>query len=115
MQVLKDNGRVWRRAGLGAFVVCHPHLIGSSVEPPAAVISPTDILEARAAGKPIVTQLSEQRAANAEIVVIEHHVAKADEARDWAEWEKWDDLLHRVVVEARLPYDNLEIVGTVPA
>jgi len=115
LQVLEDNGRVWRRVGLGTFVIGHPHLIGSSVEPPAAVISLTDILKARTAGEPIVTRLSAQRAAHAEIVMIEHHVAKADKARDWAEWEKWDDLLHRVVVEARLPYDYLEIVGTVPA
>ncbi len=88
LQVLEDDGRVWRRVELGTFVGGHPHLIGSPGEPPAAVTSPTDIPEARITGEPIVARLSAQRAAQAEIVMIEHHAAKADKSRDWAEWEK---------------------------
>lgn len=100
LQVLEDDGRIWRRVGMGTFVGGRPRLIGSPAESLAAVTSLTDILEARSAIEPVVARLSAQRAGQVDVTMIEHYAATADKARSWAEWERWDDLLHRAIAEA---------------
>ena len=100
LRILEDDGRIWRRVGIGTFVGGHPRLIGSCPETLAAVTSLTDILEARSAIEPIIARLSAQRAGQADVVMIEQYAAMADKARNWANWEKWDDLLHRAIAEA---------------
>lgn len=97
---LESDGRIWRRVGLGTFVGGHPRLTGFAPEALACATTLADILEARSTVEPIVARLSAQRAGKAEVSMIEHYAAAADKARNWAEWEKWDDLLHRAIAEA---------------
>ena len=100
LRMLEDEGWIWRRVGVGTFVGCCPRMIGPDVESVAATTSLTEILEARAVVEPIVAGLAAKRAVHKDIAMIERYSSSADRVRTWAEWEKWDDLLHRAFAEA---------------
>jgi len=100
LQVLEDEGLIWRRVGMGTFVGGRPRSIRCHPESLGAATTLTEILEARALIEPIVARLCAQRAGRADIVMIEQYSAFANKARTWAEWEKWDGLLHAAIAEA---------------
>ena len=97
---LEEEGRIWRRVGMGTFVGSRPRSIRSAPEALGDATTLNEILEARALIEPMVARLAAQRAEEADVQMIERYAAAANAARSWAEWEKWDDLLHRAIAEA---------------
>lgn len=100
LQILEDEGRIWRRVGMGTFVGGRPQSVRSRPESLGAATTLAEILEARTFIEPLVARLAAHRAEKAELAMIEHYSACANKAENWAEWEKWDALLHRAIAEA---------------
>ena len=100
LKLLEEEGRIWRRVGMGTFVGGRPRSTRSLPESLGAATTLAEILEARFLIEPLVARLAAQRAERADVVMIEQYSLAASKAETWAEWEKWDELLHRAIVEA---------------
>ncbi len=100
LKLLEEKGRIWRRVGMGTFVGSRPRSTRSHPESLGAATTLSEILEARFLIEPLVARLAAQRAEQVDIAMIEQYSRAADKAQTWATWEKWDELLHRAIVEA---------------
>ena len=100
LKLLEDEGRIWRRVGMGTFVGGRPRSIRSLPELLGAATTLSEILEARFLIEPLVARLAAQRAEQVDIAMIEQYFLAANKAQSWADWERWDELLHRAIVEA---------------
>ena len=100
LKMLEEEGRIWRRVGMGTFVGGRPRSTGSLPESLGAATTLSEILEARFLIEPLVARLAAQRAGQADIGMIEQYSFAANKAETWAEWERWDELLHRAIAEA---------------
>ena len=100
LKQLEEEGRIWRRVGMGTFVGSRPRSVRCGPEALGSATTLAEILEARALVEPLVARLSAQRAEHADIAMIEQYSAFASRAQSWAEWEKWDELLHAAIAEA---------------
>ncbi|MDO8771157.1 MAG: FCD domain-containing protein [Burkholderiaceae bacterium] len=97
---LEDEGRIWRRVGMGTFVGSRPRSIKSRPESLGGETTLNELFEMRTLVEPIVAGLAALRAEKTDIVMMRQYSARADMSSNWSEWEKWDELLHRAVVEA---------------
>ena len=100
LKLLEEEGRIWRRVGMGTFVGSRPRSTRSLPESLGAATTLSEILEARFLIEPLVARLAAQRAGQVDIAMIEQYSLAANKAQSWAKWEKWDELLHRAIVEA---------------
>jgi DNA-binding FadR family transcriptional regulator len=100
LKLLEDEGRIWRRVGMGTFVGGRARAVRCGPESLGAATTLAEILEARSLIEPIVARLSAQRAERVDIAMIEQYSAFANKSQTWAEWEKWDSLLHAAIAEA---------------
>jgi DNA-binding FadR family transcriptional regulator len=100
LKLLAEEGRIWRRVGMGTFVGSRPRSTRSLPEALGAATTLSEILEARFVIEPVVARLAAQRAERADIAMMEQYFLAASKAQTWAKWEKWDELLHRAIVEA---------------
>lgn len=100
LKLLEEEGRIWRRVGMGTFVGSRPRSTRSLPESLGAATTLSEILEARFLIEPLVARLAAQRAEQIDIAMIEQYSLAADKAQSWANWENWDELLHRAIVEA---------------
>ena len=100
LKFLEDEGRIWRCVGMGTFVGGRPRSILSRPEALGAATTLSEILEARSSIEPVIARLAAQRAQETDIRMIEHYSQAASKAQNWTDWERWDDLLHRAIVEA---------------
>ena len=94
---LEDEGRIWRRVGMGTFVGGRPRSIRSRPESLSGETTLNELFEMRSLVEPIVASLAALRAEKADIAMMRHYSARADTATNWADWEKWDELLHRAI------------------
>lgn len=97
---LEDEGRIWRHVGMGTFVGSRPRSIQSRPESLGGETTLNELFEMRSLVEPIVAGLAALRAEKAEIAMMRQYSARANTSSNWAEWEKWDELLHRAIVEA---------------
>ena len=100
LKQLEEEGRIWRRVGMGTFVGSRPRSVRCGPEALGSATTLAEILEARAVMEPMVARLSAQRAEPSDIAMMEQYLAFAGKSRSWTEWEKWDELLHAAVAEA---------------
>ncbi len=100
LDVLEGEGRIWRRVGMGTFVGSRPRSIRSQPETLGAATTLSEILEARSLVEPMVAGLAAMRAEQADIDMINRYAVTAAKSKSWAEWEHWDNLLHRAIAEA---------------
>jgi DNA-binding FadR family transcriptional regulator len=97
---LEDEGRIWRRVGMGTFVGGRPRSVQSRPESLGGETTLNELFEMRSLVEPMAAGLAALRAEKADIDMMREYSDRADRARNWAEWEKWDELLHRAIVEA---------------
>lgn len=100
LKLLGEEGRIWRRVGMGTFVGGRPRSTRSLPESLGAATTLSEILEARFLIEPLVARLAAQRAERVDVAMIEQYSLAANKAQTWAHWEKWDELLHRAIAEA---------------
>lgn len=100
LKVLEEEGRIWRRVGMGTFVGGRPQSVQSRPESLGSATTLNELLEARFLIEPIVARLAAQRVEEAELAMIRQYFRHASEAQSWDEWAKWDALFHRAISEA---------------
>ncbi|MGE4242364.1 FadR/GntR family transcriptional regulator [Ramlibacter sp.] len=100
LKQLEDEGRIWRRVGMGTFVGGRPRSIQSRPESLGGATTLNELFEMRSLVEPIVAGLAALRAEEADIAMMRQYSARADTSTNWADWERWDELLHRAIVEA---------------
>lgn len=100
LKLLEEEGRIWRGVGIGTFVGGRPRSTRSHPASLGAATTLSEILEARYLIEPLVARLAAQRAEHVDIDMLEQYSLAANKAQTWATWEKWDELLHRAIVEA---------------
>lgn len=97
---LERDGRIWRHVGKGTFVGGRPQSVQSCVEALGADTTLSELLETRTLIEPQAARLAALRAEPSDLTRMKRYATHAAMAEDWATWDRWDELLHRGIVEA---------------
>ena len=100
MDVLEDEGRVWRHVGRGTFVGARPVLNLEHIAYLNSITSPARIIEARLSLEPQIARLAALNSLNADIAEMQACNRRCRTARDWRVYEAWDNKFHHSVAAA---------------
>ena len=98
LQLVKE-GWIDRHVGRGTFACAPPGASGAS-DPDASTVNPEEVMEARLLIEPLLAKLVVIRASNAELASMEDILAAGAKSETMAEFEYWDNKLHRAIAEA---------------
>jgi DNA-binding FadR family transcriptional regulator len=97
---MAQEGRIWRHVGKGTFVGGRPQSVHSCAEALGCGTTLSELLEARMLIEPLVARLAALRTEPYELKLMRDYNMSAQQAEDWASWDKWDELFHRAIAEA---------------
>ena len=97
---MEQEGRIWRHVGKGTFVGSRPQSVHSCPEALGSGTTLSELLEARMLIEPLVARLAALRTEPYELDLMREYNSGAQQAEDWASWDKWDELFHRAIAEA---------------
>jgi DNA-binding FadR family transcriptional regulator len=100
MEVLEDEGQVWRQVGRGTFIGARPVLNLTEVKYLSNISSPTQIVDARLAIEPELARLAAMRAAAADLAELRLCNRRCREAKSWQVFESWDSRFHYATAAA---------------
>ncbi len=100
MDVLEDEGRIWRHVGRGTFIGARPVLNLEHVSFLGSITSPAQIIEARLALEPQLARLAALNAVAGDFAELENCIRRCRRARDWNVYEAWDNKFHHAIVGA---------------
>ncbi|MEL6264040.1 MAG: FadR/GntR family transcriptional regulator [Pseudomonadota bacterium] len=100
LQVLEDDGLVWRHVGRGTFVGARPVLNLDDVEMLRELQSPVQLLESRIAIEPALAGLAATHGQPGDIEQIRLCAARCRAAEDWRTYEACDSNLHDAIAQA---------------
>ncbi|WP_407049736.1 FadR/GntR family transcriptional regulator [Methyloraptor flagellatus] len=105
LAALEQEGRLIRHVGRGTFIAGNG-VSSTALRPPAgkAVDAlrtyPAEVFEARLIIEPKVAALAALRATRQEIEEMQKSIARGGSADSLRDFEKWDSVFHRIIVEA---------------
>lgn len=99
MLQLATEGWVDRHVGRGTFA-CSPPIAGDAFDADTNTVNPEEVMEARLLIEPLLAKLVAIRASNAELAHLEEILAAGAKSETMAEFEYWDNNLHRAIAEA---------------
>lgn len=97
---LKAEGRIWGHVGKGTFVGREPLFNPGAVLQLSTLINPREVMEARVAIEPMLASLAALHATPNEFAHMDKCVQMGARARHRADFERWDDALHRAIADA---------------
>lgn len=99
---LKDLSLITQTVGSGTYVAerATAALAGLAADNPAAITSPTELMEARMTFEPAIIDMVIRRATPADLQRMEHCCEQAEAATTLEDFEHWDGLLHEVIADA---------------
>jgi len=97
MDVLEDEGRVWRHVGRGTFAGARPVLNLEHVAYLNSITSPARIIEARLSLEPQLARLAALNSLPTDIADMQACNRRCRKARDWRVYEAWDNKFHHAV------------------
>ncbi|MEK1890899.1 MAG: FadR/GntR family transcriptional regulator [Phyllobacterium sp.] len=100
LEVLEDEGLIWRRQGKGTFGGSEQVSSTLRVNNLAEFTNPLEVIEVRITIEPVLARLAATKATPALIQQLERLAAKAKESTDTDSWELWDGAFHRKIAEA---------------
>ena len=100
LQLLEEQGKIVRRIGSGTFVAGRKPKLAGSAMPIGSDASPAEVMEVRLMLEPAVAAALVTRASGADLSYMETCLERAENARDWRDFEKWDAALHATMVRA---------------
>lgn len=95
---LDTDGWIERRVGCGTFVRSAPARPEPALDTRA--INPEEVMEARLLIEPLLAKLVVLRASEMELDALQKIVAAAESVQSMAEFEHWDNQLHRSIAQA---------------
>lgn len=100
LEVLEEEGRIWRRQGAGTFVGAEPHRADHRLKKLPEVTNMLEVMEVRLRLEPVLAQLAALRATPADLARMRSLAAKVAAADDLDGRELWDSALHRAIATA---------------
>ncbi|AUG54502.1 FadR/GntR family transcriptional regulator [Thalassospira marina] len=97
---LETDGLIWRRQGQGTFVGTPPTPRLRRLEGLATKTSPFEIMEVRLEIEPSMARFAALRASQADIDAMRTMVENAANAKNQADYEKWDSAFHQKLAES---------------
>jgi GntR family uxuAB operon transcriptional repressor len=102
---LEKDGRLIRHVGRGTFIAGSGVSSTALRRPPGSTIDalrtyPAEVFEARLIMEPKIAALAALRATRQEIDEMQKSIDRGSAAETLAEFEKWDAVFHRIIVEA---------------
>ena len=102
---LEKDGRLIRHVGRGTFIAGSGVSSTALRRPPGSTIDalrtyPAEVFEARLIMEPKIAALAALRATRQEIDEIQKSIDRGSAAETLVEFEKWDAVFHRIIVEA---------------
>ena len=107
--LLETDGLIERHVGRGTFVV-EPPVSALPAVVDARVVNPEEMMEARLLIEPLLARLVVARASELELEELRTLLKRGGEARTMAEFEGWDNKLHRALAVAS---KNQYLIGIV--
>src|SRR5690606_1781389 len=100
LTLLEAEGRIWRHVGRGTFVGTRPDEAGTAFQSMARDLNPMELVDARIAVEPELARRAALQASQSRISAIAHAANRCAKARNFAEYEIWDEAFHREVAGA---------------
>ena len=100
LEVLEEEGRIWRRQGAGTFIGPEPHRADHRLKKLPEVTNMLEVMEVRLRLEPVLAQLAALRATPADIAWMRSLAVKVAMADDLDRRELWDSALHRAIATA---------------
>jgi GntR family uxuAB operon transcriptional repressor len=102
---LEKDGRLIRHVGRGTFIAGSGVSSTALRRPPGSTIDalrtyPAEVFEARLIMEPKIAALAALRATRQEIDEMQKSIDRGSAAETLVEFEKWDAVFHRIIVEA---------------
>ncbi|MFB4202546.1 MULTISPECIES: FadR/GntR family transcriptional regulator [Arhodomonas] len=97
---LEASGKIIRFIGRGTFVTGRQPKDRVPDVPAGADASPAEVMEVRLMLEPAVAEALVTRASGADLAYMRTCLERAEAARDWRDFEKWDAALHAAMVRA---------------
>ncbi|WP_235963038.1 FadR/GntR family transcriptional regulator [Ruegeria haliotis] len=99
LDLLEDDGTIFRRHGQGTFVSPPPAVGASPFRAVAAKVMPRDVMEVRLEIEPALAALAAQRASSKELKTLEQLTQATLEASDTQAYGVADDIFHYKIAE----------------
>lgn len=100
LKVLEERGKITRMIGRGTFVTGRQ----PKDQRAAAIVghdaSPAEVMETRLMLEPAIAEVLVTRANGSDLAYMETCLERAETAREWRDFEKWDAALHATMVRA---------------
>jgi len=100
MEVLESEGQVWRHVGRGTFIGARSVLNLKEVQYLGSVISPMQIIDARASIEPELARLASLRGIETDLIEIRLCHRRCRDANTWRVFEAWDNRFHYAIAAA---------------
>jgi len=100
LDALEQEGLIWRHVGKGTFVGARPI---ENLEDVSSVInrsSPAKVMEARLLLEPELARLAAVNATPDDHSEMEYCISRTKAAREWRQYELWDNRFHRSIAQA---------------
>ncbi|NWD04170.1 FadR/GntR family transcriptional regulator [Pseudomonas gingeri] len=94
------EGRLWRHVGRGTFAGQRPTTESLDLSSLGRASSPREIVEVRQMIEPQIAAAAALRASTSQIATLQTALQRSMAARSMDDYEAWDELFHRTIVEA---------------
>ncbi|GHC70170.1 hypothetical protein GCM10010136_16220 [Limoniibacter endophyticus] len=100
LEVLEEEGAVWRKQGRGTFAGRPAALNGSNARKLSEHTNPIEVMDVRIEIEPALARMAAARATPKLIQQLEKLAEKAAQSVDTPEWEQWDAAFHAKIAAA---------------
>lgn len=100
LDVLEEEGQLWRHVGKGTFLGSRPLDTFADISALARRSNPAEVMRARLVMEPEIARAAAFSATPAAIAEMRLCLARSRQAETWRHYEGWDTRLHRTIAEA---------------
>jgi DNA-binding FadR family transcriptional regulator len=100
LDVLEEEGQVWRQVGRGTFIGARPVLNLAEVKFLTSVSSPAQIIDARLSVEPGLARAAASNGLASDLVELRLCHNRCERAGSWQVFEAWDNRFHYAVATA---------------
>ncbi len=100
LRTLENEGLIWSHQGKGTFIGPAPASVDRPVQRVIATASTANLIEARRVYEPALAAAAAQSATADDIRTLRDLAHSTGAARDWREYEHYDDAFHKAVARA---------------
>ena len=100
LAILESEGELWRHVGKGTFVGSKPIEERFSIATVSGQTNPAEVMQTRLLIEPEITREAALHTTSAEIAEMRACLVGSRQARNWRQYENFDNRLHRTIAKA---------------